>query len=80
MPDCYNSYMTTNEWLGVAVAVSTLMGSLAIGVRFLVKHYLSELKPNGGASLRDEQNRQGETIKRLENRVDEIYRLLVNRA
>jgi hypothetical protein len=49
-------------------------------VRFLVKHYLSELKPNGGSSLRDEQNRQGETIKRLEDRVDEIYRLLVNRA
>jgi hypothetical protein len=72
--------MTTNEWLGVAVAVSTLIGSLAIGVRFLVKSYLSELKPNGGASLRDEQNRQGETIKRLENRVDEIYRLLLNRA
>jgi hypothetical protein len=72
--------MTTNEWLGVAVAVSTLIGSLAVGVRFLVKHYLSELKPNGGASLRDEQNRQGETIKRLENRVDEIYRLLLNRA
>jgi hypothetical protein len=72
--------MTTNEWLGVAVAVSTLIGSLAIGVRFLVKHYLSELKPNGGSSLRDEQNRQGETIKRLEDRVDEIYRLLLNRA
>jgi hypothetical protein len=72
--------MTTNEWLGVAVAVSTLIGSLAVGVRFLVKHYLSELKPNGGSSLRDEQNRQGETIKRLENRVDEIYRLLLNRA
>jgi hypothetical protein len=72
--------MTTNEWLGIAVAVSTLIGSLAIGVRFLVKSYLSELKPNGGASLRDEQNRQGETIKRLENRVDEIYRLLLNRA
>jgi hypothetical protein len=72
--------MTTNEWLGIAVALSTLIGSLAVGVRFLVKHYLSELKPNGGASLRDEQNRQGETIKRLENRVDEIYRLLLNRS
>jgi hypothetical protein len=72
--------MTPNEWLGICVAVSTLLGSLAIAVRFLVKHYLSELKPNGGSSLRDEQNRQGETIKRLEDRVDEIYRLLVNRA
>jgi hypothetical protein len=72
--------MTPNEWLGICVAVSTLLGSLAIAVRFLVKHYLSELKPNGGSSLRDEQNRQGATITRLEDRVDEIYRLLVNRS
>ena len=72
--------MTPSDWLGICVAVSTLLGSLAVAVRFLVKHYLSELKPNGGSSLRDEQNRQGETIKRLENRVDEIYRLLLDRA
>jgi hypothetical protein len=72
--------MTPTEWLGICVAVSTLVGSLAIAVRFLVKHYLSELKPNGGSSLRDEQNRQGDTIKRLEDRVDEIYRLLINRS
>jgi hypothetical protein len=68
--------MTPNDWLGIALAFSSLLGSLAIGVRFLVKHYLVELKPNGGSSLRDEQNRQGETIKRLESRIDEIYRLL----
>jgi hypothetical protein len=72
--------MTPTEWLGICVAVSTLVGSLAIAVRFLVKHYLSELKPNGGSSLRDEQNRQGDTIKRLEDRIDEIYRLLINRS
>jgi hypothetical protein len=72
--------MTPTEWLGICVAISTLIGSLAVAVRFLVKHYLSELKPNGGSSLRDEQNRQGDTIKRLEDRVDEIYRLLINRS
>lgn len=71
--------MTPNEWLGIGVAVSTLLGSLAIAVRFLVKHYLSELKPNGGASLRDEQTRQSASIKRLEDRIDEIYRLLISR-
>jgi len=71
--------MTPNEWLGICVAVSTLLGSLAVAVRFLVKHYLIELKPNSGSSMRDEQNRQGETIKRLESRVDEIYSLLLNR-
>ena len=68
--------MTPNDWAGIALAFCSLIGSLAIGVRFLVKHYLIELKPNSGSSMRDEQNRQGETIKRLESRIDEIYRLL----
>jgi hypothetical protein len=72
--------MTSSDWAGLAVAVTTLVGSLAVGVRFLVKHYLVELKPNSGSSMRDEQTRQGDTIKRLEERVDEIYRLLLNRS
>jgi hypothetical protein len=72
--------MTANEWISFAVGVTTLFGAVAIGVRHLVKHYLNELKPNGGSSLRDEQNRQGDTIKRLESRVDEIYLLLINRS
>ena len=71
--------MTANEWIGFAVGVSTLVGAVAIGVRHLVKSYLAELKPNGGSSLRDEQNRQGDTIKRLESRIDEIYLLLISR-
>jgi len=71
--------MTVADWAGLAVAISTLLGSLSVAVRFLTKHYLSELKPNGGSSLRDEQNRQGETIKRLEKRVDSIYELLLER-
>lgn len=38
-------------------------------VGWLVKHYLSELKPNGGGSVKDQVNR-------LENRVDEIYKIV----
>jgi hypothetical protein len=71
--------MNVSDWAGLAVAVTTLLGSLSIAVRFLTKHYLSELKPNGGSSLRDEQTRQGDTIKRLEARVDSIYKLLLER-
>jgi hypothetical protein len=71
--------MTIEQWVGLSVGVTTLIGAVAIGVRHLVKYYLAELKPNGGSSLRDEQNRQGETIKRLESRIDEIYLLLINR-
>ena len=69
--------MNAIDWAGIAVAESTLLGGLSVAVRFLVSHYLSELKPNGGNSLRDEQNRQGDSIKRLENRIDSIYELLM---
>lgn len=71
--------MTVEQWVGLSVGVCTLIGAVAMGVRHLVKYYLAELKPNGGSSLRDEQNRQGETIKRLESRIDEIYLLLISR-
>jgi hypothetical protein len=72
--------MTVTDWAALTVSVMTILSGFAVLIRWLVKHYLSELKPNGGSSLRDEQNRQGDTIKRLEERVDEIYRLLLNRS
>jgi hypothetical protein len=65
--------MTPNDWAALAVAITTLAGSLAMGVRHLVKHYLSELRPNGGSSLRD-------SVDRLERQVEEIYRILLNRS
>lgn len=71
--------MNIEQWVGLSVGITTLITAFAMGVRHLVKYYLAELKPNGGSSLRDEQNRQSETIARLESRVDEIYLLLVNR-
>jgi hypothetical protein len=71
--------MNALDWAALAVSIMTILGGFTAAVRWLVKHYLAELKPNGGTSLRDEQNRQGDTIKRLESRVDEIYRLLINR-
>jgi hypothetical protein len=71
--------MNALDWAALAVSIITILGGFTAAVRWLVKHYLAELKPNGGTSLRDEQNRQGETIKRLESRVDEIYSLLLNR-
>ena len=65
--------MTPNDWAALAVAITTLAGSLAMGVRHLVKHYLSELRPNGGSSLRD-------SVDRLERQVEEIYSILINRS
>lgn len=62
--------MSPTDWATVAVAISTVVGSFALGVKWLVQHYLAELKPNHGSSLKDQVNR-------LEERVDEIYSLLV---
>ena len=55
--------MTPADWAGLAVSIVTLVTALAMGVRHLVKHYLSELKPNGGSSIKDKVNH-------LENKVD----------
>jgi hypothetical protein len=36
--------MSPQDWAGLAVAVFTLIGGLATAVRWMVKHYLYELK------------------------------------
>jgi hypothetical protein len=64
--------MSSTEWAGLAVAVATIVASFTGAIRWLVKHYLDELKPNGGSSVKDQVNR-------LEARVDQIYLLLCDR-
>jgi hypothetical protein len=64
--------MTPTDWAALAVALVTLVGSLAAAVRWMVKNYLQELRPNSGTSLRD-------SVDRLERQVEEIYRILLNR-
>ena len=64
--------MQASDYATVAVAVMTIVGGFAAGVRWMVKHYLNELKPNGGSSVKD-------SISRLERQVEEIYRILLTR-
>jgi len=52
-----------------AVAVVTILGGVASYTQFMIKHYLKELKPNGGSSIKDQVNR-------LETRVDTIIEML----
>jgi hypothetical protein len=61
--------MTAVDMAALAVAATTVIGSFIGSVRWLVKHYLAELKTNGGSSMRDELNE-------LRVRVDTILRLL----
>lgn len=65
--------MSPNDWLAVVVAALSVIGSFIGAVRWLVKHYLAELKPNSGSSMRDEFNHR---ISALEARVETVIRIL----
>ena len=64
--------MSAVDYATITVAVMTILGGFMGAVRWLVKHYLSELKNNGGTSVKDQ-------VERLESRVDQIYLLLCER-
>ena len=66
--------MTPADWAALAVSITTLVGAIALGVRHLVKHYLSELRPNGGSSLRDQVNRLEEKVEFLTTFVIEAFK------
>jgi hypothetical protein len=68
--------MSAAEWAGFAVAVMTLIAGFTAAIRWLVQHYLSELKPNSGSSMRDAVNINTERLDRVEQRVDQIYLIL----
>lgn len=58
--------MTALEWAGFAAGITTTLIGLLAGLRWLVKGWLNELRPNGGDSLKDQ-------VTRLEKRLDELF-------
>jgi len=64
--------MQAQDYATLTVAVMTIVGGIATSIRWLVKHYLNELKPNGGSSLKD-------SVKRLEDRIDDLYKLIAGK-
>ena len=74
-----NGYtLNVQDWAALS---STLLGvgaAIIVGIRWTIKHYLSELKPNGGSSLKDAINRIAVdmvevrvSLSRLEGRFDQ---------
>ena len=65
--------MTIQDAAAVVAAIATGLAGVTAMLRFLVIHYLSELKNNGGSSMKD-------AVDRLETRVDKIYEILSNKS
>ena len=61
--------MTVNDWAALILAVISILGSFVIAVRWLVKHFLNELKPNGGSSMKD-------SVARLETQMELVIAML----
>ena len=66
--------MSPNDTAALAVAVITISGSFIAAVRWLVKHYLSELKPDKNG----QHNLEGR-ICRIENKLDTLYEILISK-
>lgn len=64
--------MSPAEWAGFGAGVCAVLTSLLVGLRFLIKGWLNELRPNGGQSMKDQ-------LTRLEQRVDDLYSLISKR-
>jgi hypothetical protein len=66
--------MTPADWAGLAVSVITVVAGFTAAVRWLVKHYLAELKPNGGSSIKDKVNHLEQQVELLTDLVKEALR------
>ena len=64
--------MNPGEWVALAVGVCAICTSLLVALRWVIKSYIQELKPNSGSSMKDQ-------LTRLEQRVDDLYSLIVKR-
>ena len=61
--------MTPGEWAGFGAGIIAVLSGGLIGLRFIVKGWLNELRPNGGTSMKDQ-------LTRLEKRVDDLFVLI----
>lgn len=64
--------MLFKDYLTIAVAIIAILSAFGGGIRWLVKHYLNELRPNGGSSMKD-------SLQRMEERIDDLYKLIAEK-
>ena len=60
--------------MALVVSIVTIVGSFIASVRWLVKHYLSELKPDGNGG----HNLEGR-VARIEEKIDTLYQILISK-
>ena len=62
--------MTLTDFVAVIVGICSVTAALLAALQWLIKHYLAELKPNGGGSMNDR-------LVRVERQIEQIYEHLL---
>lgn len=65
--------MSVNEWTAIVGLMIAASGGLYATTRFMVRAIMSEFKPNGGNSLKDQ-------VSRIEQRLDQLMLELTKNA
>ena len=66
--------MTPADWAMLIATILGIASTLLMALRWLVKSFLYELKPNGGASMKDKVNALEEKVDLLTDLVKEALR------
>jgi hypothetical protein len=64
--------MSVSDYIAVVVGICTITAAFIGSIQWLVKHYLAELKPNGGSSMNDR-------LARVERQIEQIYQTLLQK-
>ena len=79
------NHMTLQDWAALILSIASIFAIVAGGIKWLVKHYLNELKPNSGSSLKDSVNRLEERQneadilrKDMNRKMDHMYDILID--
>jgi chaperonin cofactor prefoldin len=81
--------MSIESWAALIVSICTIVAFASGSIKWLTKHYFdeirSELKPNGGSSLKDQINRlerksedAEEDRKELHRKIDKMFEVLLD--
>ena len=68
--------MTALEWAGFAAGITTTLIGVLAGLRWLVKGWLNELRPNGGSSMKDQLTSLQKETTPLSTRIDELFNVI----
>ena len=81
--------MSISDWAGLILTALSIIAITVGGIRWFItaemkvlstelKNNLSELKPNGGSSMKDQVNRLEQRSHQLEDKIDNLYNVLIN--